>query len=411
MNRYQLRRREILKALGLAGLPLMLEGRARAAAGQRLICVAQTGGYVQASWRPPVGTFVSPLPASCAPLQPYADQLTFLPDLTLPRLATGESSYGRMFHGSGGFSADRLTIDQVVGAGVARAVSLPLAVQVTEERGANPDLSHAFFASSGAPVEPQNNPFAAWTSLFGGATAGVPPARLLLERKSVLDLVSRNLAQFRVMVGRDERMNIDAHLDAVRSLESQLTGFAPSASATCTTKLGAEIDVNAPANYAALVKLQMRLGVMALSCGVTSVVTLQLSDSAATNVFPLPGAASWGAIARDTSAAGLDSKRLVDQWCMQQLADLLLLLSATPDGAVTLLDTTLVLWANSVDDGRSRNPQKLPWILAGRAGGTFRGGQCANSAGQPASAVLAEVCNALGVQNHPFGTPLAGLRP
>ena len=86
------------------------------------------------------------------------------------------------------------------------------------------------------------------------------------------------------------------------------------------------------------------------------------------------------------------------------------MLKSTPDGRGTVLDSTLVVWANSMDDGRSRNPQKLPWIMAGSAGGFFKTGVCAPSAGQPVTGLLAEICNAFAVAGQPFGAPMRGLR-
>lgn len=400
MNRYQWRRREILQAFGMGCLPLLLDRPARAATVGRLICVVQVGGYLQASWRPPQGPLAAPLPDSCVPLTPFLDHLTFLPDLTVPGLQH-ESSYQTMFHGAEDRSS--VTVDQVIAAATGTA-SLPLGVQVPQNKPRTPDGSHAFFGENGLLVEPINDPYRVYRTLFAGAAAAtIPPERLLRERKSVLDLVTRQLGSFRAMAGKDDRFHIDLHLASIRSLEQQVA----TGSGACAGSLGTEVDVNARASHAALFAQQLQLAVMALACGQTRVVTVQVCDAEGGTVYPLGDVAgSWSAIAADGSAAGLEKKRRLDGLCMQRLADLLGGLQARPDGTGTLLDSTTVLWANTVDDGRTRDPRKLPWLLAG---GPSQGGQCAGSAGQPTRAVLASVCNALAVPAHPFGSPLAGL--
>jgi hypothetical protein len=108
---------------------------------------------------------------------------------------------------------------------------------------------------------------------------------------------------------------------------------------------------------------------------------------------------------------GTDQKAIIDEWVMTKLAQLITKLKALPDLGGTLLDRSVVLWGSQMHDGEtSSNAPKASWLLAGRCGGYFKTGQCAQSAGQPLTGVLAEICSAMGVPQSPFGPALPGLK-
>jgi hypothetical protein len=79
-------------------------------------------------------------------------------------------------------------------------------------------------------------------------------------------------------------------------------------------------------------------------------------------------------------------------------------------GGQSLLDSSVVLWGNHMESGDTHNAQAVPWMLAGSAGGYFKTGQCAASAGQTVSSALASICDAMGVMpSSTFGQPMTGL--
>jgi hypothetical protein len=101
----------------------------------------------------------------------------------------------------------------------------------------------------------------------------------------------------------------------------------------------------------------------------------------------------------------VDHKRIVDKWCMAQLAGLLARMKAIPEAGGTMLSNSVVLMTNHMEEGQNHNSQKQPWILAGQGGGYFRTGQCAISAGKPLNGVLADAANAVGVKMESWGDP------
>jgi len=167
----------------------------------------------------------------------------------------------------------------------------------------------------------------------------------------------------------------------------------------------------------------MKLGVLALASGVTQVVTLQVVDATgdAKSFQFVPGVQGdptatarngrdLHAISHNPIVGGVDEKQLIDKWFMGQFAKLVALMKGVPDGGKTLLDSSVVLWGNHMESGDTHCAQAVPWMLAGSAGGYFKTGQCAASAGQTISSALASICDAMGVTPNPtFGAPMSGL--
>jgi hypothetical protein len=440
MKSWQRERRALLAKLGLgaACLPLLHPQRAWAAGTppRRLVLIEMTQGLRQAAWRPAAGPLVGQtLPSSSAAFEPLKRDMIFLPDLTNPGVATtGRGAYGVMFYGLGATGDGEYkepagaTLDQVVANGLPRApggrLTLNLGVQIDRApvSADAPGSRRCFWTGPGQPITPLQDPFAVYQELFaGGNVPSVPdPAavkRMLLRRKSILDSVGTNLDELRGRLGVDDRRIVDAHMQGVRELETRLQSIAkPDGVCGASPDM---IDVGSDRNYPLVLRAQMDLMVAALKCGVTNVATLQTSDATGSNIDVstfVPGIPSQGASARlsleDVALApvtdGVDFKRVTDAWFLTRIAELVAHLASVPEGGGTLLDNTIVVIANDMQEGANANAQAVPWMLAGKGGGALDTGNCLASAGRSTRSVMAGICEALGV-THPYGAVLPGL--
>jgi hypothetical protein len=73
--------------------------------------------------------------------------------------------------------------------------------------------------------------------------------------------------------------------------------------------------------------------------------------------------------------AALDMYARINRWHVSQFAYMLDKMSAIKEGDQTLLDNSMLLFGSCMRDGNSHNPHNLPLVLAGKAGGTIRGGR------------------------------------
>ena len=439
MKDWRLARRDLLKRLGLgaACLPLLSATRARGAAPRTRLVIVQTGqGYRQPYWRPAVGALAGQtLPDSCAPLERRKNDLIFLPDLTHPHTgAIASYAYGVTFYGlgsSGGTTRYRepagMTLDQVVGTALRAAgqrTSLNLGVQLDRAPRATtaPGGNYCFWAGPGMPIQPLADPSDVYRDLI--ATGPGDPAaakRLMFRRKSILDYVGSNLDQFGQRLGTDDRASVEGHLQSVRELEGQLQALA--AGPNCDPGPPPEmIDLSAGYNYPRVLAAHLGLMVLALRCGITSVATLQTSDASGKNIDVssfIPGLpagpgyryppGSLREFGHNPVYMGVDWKRVIDAWFMGRVADLLDRLGAVTEEGVSMLNNTVVLIGNHMQDGANQDAQKLPWMLAGNCGGYFDSGRCLASAGRPIAGVMAAICEALGV-SHRYGAAMPMLK-
>jgi hypothetical protein len=316
---------------------------------------------------------------------------------------------------------DGPTVDQIIAAGLPGGQPTFNAGAQIDLSSGSPGRSRCFWRAAQQPISPQQDPVKSYADLFTTpSAAGAPPPgdapsrRLLAERRSVLDYVGASLTKFGNRLGTDDRARVQAHADAIRTLERTLS--APGAE--CGGQSAGPIASGA--SYLQTVGAFFRLTVAALNCGATRVATVQLADALGANVtFPFLGIQappahkspswSWSDIAQNPVQGGIDTKQTVDCFWMGQLAALIGQLEDASDPAGgTLLDNTVVLWGNDVHDGVDKDPQRLPWLLAGRAGGYLRTNQCL--AGGSTTEVLAALCEAMGVTHHPYGAPRRELK-
>jgi hypothetical protein len=450
MKNWELARRDLLKqlGLGLACLPVLNATRSwaqGATAEPKLIVIHASEGYRMASWKPapgPLGT----LPPSCSPLQGFKDYLTFLTDMTNPNYKGGErfghEAYGTIFWGGAKTKGSNKyqepvgsTFDQAIADGLktpAREKSLALQVQLDRQPSQKVPGGNRCFWRDGSPINPESNPQETFSRLFAGAPAnpmaGDATKKLAAQKKSILDYVGSNLEQFKTRVSADDRQVIDGHLGAIRDLENQLTGMgAPDAAACGLANPGAYTKDQILATdtlYPKILQAYLDMALAAVHCGVTNVATLQMSDSTGNQInfgsfvegIPPRGTGyksafrNWHDLGHNPVMNGVDHHKVVDQWCMQRLADFLTKVKAIPHGSGTLLDSSLVMWTNHMEDGETHASQKVPWLLAGKVGGKINTGLAAASAGKPIQSAMADIITAMGVTaKDPFTGSIPGL--
>jgi hypothetical protein len=428
---WELARRDLLKGLGvgMAMMPLLRGSDvwAQATRPRRMIIVMCTNGWRQAMWKPQVGSLMNQtLPEISAPLEPHKADVMFLPDMSQP-------AYGGGGHGSyvsclaSGTNDNKgeyrvpfdPTVDQVAGpklmmdAGLSR-LQLPLGLQIEGGNAGIFPSTRMCWKDRNTPITPEEDIYKAYADVFGGkGPVGPGPVSgqdqvksLIAHKKSVLDYVGKSLERFKNRLGGDDRAQVESHFSSIRDLEKQLV--APSADLSqCKLDPGPTMDTKAAGNYPTLMKLSFDLMVAALKCDVTRITTLACADASGSNIsFKWVPAANRGWHSMGHTPG--NNKQHGDRWLHERFAELITRLKAVPEPGGTMLDNTVILWANHMEEGHNHNSQKTPWMLAGNVGGYFRMGQCAASASKPVNGVLWHLCAALGSPVKTFGTAAFG---
>jgi hypothetical protein len=434
MKNWELGRRDLLKHLGLgaAMLPLLRNSKSWAANGappRKLILILASEGYIIGQWRPNTGSLMGQtLPGSSSPLEPYKSYVNFLHPMTDPSFRgpiSGHQAYATIFWGgspnSGGQYPEptSATLDQVV----ANALEPPpggrlsLAFQVQVDRkpeSGGRGAVRCFFRGAGQAINPELNPFKTYQQLFAGLPAspdGKPdPAvqKLFKRRQSVLDYVGESLTRFKGRVASEDGKIIDGHLQSIRQLETELASIANGTGPRVSVAKPADMtdeDILAGPNankiFPDIMHAYMDMIIAGLSAGISHVATLQISDATGKQIsfgsfvpgIPEIGTGyktkfrNWHDLGHNPSFQGTNHKVIADKWCMTEFAGFIKKLQAINEPGGTMLDNSLVVWGNHMEDGSSHVTQRQAWVTAGKAGGAIKTGLCVGEGRSTADAI------------------------
>jgi len=402
MKYLQVSRRSLLRAslsgaaaTALAPLFPISERRAEAAPlPKRLFLVFYNGGSViSQDW--PVGgetDFTFPSLVEC--FTPYKNQMIILKNMRRGM----DGSHGSHQGGTGGVWSGQKTVTaqgpgpMMTGPSIDRIImnkikqptlfqSLDLDVQL--EEGANL-RSKTRFDMGGNPVPGEMDPAAAFDRVFTDGIVSVMGAdpktaeRLRAERKSVLDIVNDDLSKLGQRMGGQDKVRVQQHLEAVRSIEQRLTpGAAGSSGLTFKPPVKGDypkMDFLANDNYPKVGKLHMDILVAGLASDRTRIANLQWSQGNGCKRFTWVGVSGQH---HSLTHGGVTTPQLdkINQYHFTQHAYLMGQMMAVKEGGGTMLDNTVMVFANELHDGYSHTPDPSFVFMAGSGGGYFKTGR------------------------------------
>lgn len=481
MTSYKLKRRSFLQSCGGAATllaPLLRSIEARAQGMQaplRLLIVHHPLGAAPglASWRPNAAATTTnfTLPFETAPfesagLKPYMNMIDGLNVVFATRDANANSGQntheggiavmmtgvpvlgriGQQDHAAGGASIDQLLLDHspVLGGPAQKDKtpfgSLQLAADVRSDRDEvaprtlsyRPPLTgQSDISKARQPMAPDTQPINVYRRIFGGTAVptGTDPAKILAQKKSVLDYMRADLARMQTLIPASEKDRLAAHAGAIAQLETSLRQMYGS---TPTGTGGACMKPTMPPNFSEvsgrqnangvstglsgvdyyipnmptvhphldLGLTQLRLIKTAFACDYVRVATFMWS--AGTNWVVFPGSFQGATIAGNLQATphhppSHAGDTATNNWLNQinafyssATATALQELVNQPDiDGGKLIDNTIVVYLTEVARAYDHNQQNMPLIVfggknTGLKGGTFlkvTGGSLAQQTG------------------------------
>jgi hypothetical protein len=272
------------------------------------------------------------------------------------------------------------------------------------------------------------DPLTAYTNTFP-QTGNPVAAKRLATRRSVLDAVAGDLQELAGRLGPDDNHKLDYHLSAVRDAENRLSSLMGNNSAC-------PYPVTAPRNFKSIppglannelnletyvpdmIDAMATLIGAAIKCGFTRVASLQFGYGG--------GKWKWGwrnininhhdDIAHldhsDPAAPGdVTSERVttINQYYASVVQKVAADLNSAPEGGGTILDSTLIVWANEMGRG-DHQLDDIPAVLVGLVGnGVSKGNRVLDVAAanngqqQPHNILGYHTLNALGHATQGFG--------
>ncbi len=340
------------------------------------------------------------------------------------------------------------SIDQIIARELNPSSPDPLTLFVG--RRSSGVLNHISYREARTPVAGENNPWLAYRDFIGmglgteADASGEAALRLVQRRQSILDVVEDDFDDFKLAaLGRSDREKLDLHFSSIRDLEVTMT-TQPVSALGCSLAEATEMQlsgltpeaVESESNYKLVGELSLEVMALALACNHKQVATIQWGSGAGGPVFQWDGMnhevnhhkLSHGAFFDDCFPGDEREKcqaqpenwkdRLfeIDTWHAGRFAMLLDRLSAYSEEDGTVLDNSVIVWANELSDGLAHHFANLPWIVAGSGGGYLKQGQHVDltrggdlydfgDAGIPHNRLLLTFLNALGLEREEFGDP------
>jgi hypothetical protein len=432
MSRKQSSRRDVLRALGasaaVAPFVPYLNRQAEAQAGAfptRVLLVFSGNGSVPAEFWPTGGEtdFTFKAGGIGEPLAPFKSKLIFPTNLTRVRSGPGghESAMVTLWTASsrnpgspfGGYSKNP-SVDQIIAKKIPQTNAFPsLEFGVQHDGpGANARLLTVMsYAGSDQPIQPESSPYKMLDRLMLGsamAPTGIRPEdleRVRGRRKLTVDLVKGELDALNRKIDKTDRLKIEQHVEGLTAIEKRLlrpieTPTAPVAGACGAPAMKAGIDIKANESYPELLAIQNSLAVAALACNRTRVASLQWSRSFSMVRHSWVGVnTGHHTLSHNSSPASQMQKAAIERWNMQRMAELLTQLDSVREGEGTLLDNTMLIYANELTAGAAHSVSPPITFVAGSGGKKLRTGRLLSLTGFDFSQLLVTACQVMGVND------------
>lgn len=460
MNPWRIPRRTFLRGAGVTlGLPILeAMGRVLPEASPaapapasttrtvrppvRMACIYFPNGVWEKSWFPTAAGADYELPFALEPLARHRQQLLVFSGLDKRHSHGGDGHYAKTANFLTGLpvrkttgkdlSVGGLSIDQLCAQQIGRHTPLP-----SLELGIDPVISgidtnvgytrlygsYISWRSPSVPVAREINPRLAYERLFGVLRAAGPQTadarRRAADNQVLLDLVLDDAQSLRRRLGRDDQFKLDEYLDAVREVEQRLEFFARQDAREWQPPTAPEAHhlappKGAPGDHQEHVRLMLDLIALAFWTDSTRVSTLMFANDVSGKNFSalIPGVhgGHHELSHHQDKAEKYEAYAKINRWHSEQLAYLLDRLAAIREGERSLLDHSMILFGSSFSDGNRHDPNNLPILLAGRAGGTIESGRhLASPKGTPLCNLYVSMLERMGTPVERFGDSTAAM--
>jgi len=257
------------------------------------------------------------------------------------------------------------------------------------------------------------SPQSALSALTGGLPGGQQVMRAQQRQQSINDRVRGDLGALlgTPRLSSADRARIDLHLSSVRDLEVSLACSADLGSLTENAQSAAPSGTDGDGVFAH-VRLYMDIAALAVSCGHTRSVTIQVgsgNDGSTRYRDPNTGAQMEGnfhfishrRLSHNSTGTVLANSDVLHHAVDLQFAESFRYLIEkleqyqVPGGS--LLDAGMALWFNDLGNGPAHSAKNCPWVIAGSAGGFLKQGRFIRASGGSTGAVNhARLLNTIG---------------
>lgn len=417
VNKFRIDRRTSLKGLGVAlALPL-LETMSRADSGDaksdvppvRISFMYMPHGVIpEQFWPTSAESFLTAPPPALESLKPVLDQCLLMKGISGIPIAPFNGAPHALELSTWltaqlpdadtrseiniAISADQVAANFVGGFTALRSLELATMPQTHKENqeGLNEGYyTHCSFRSATQAVPAETNPRSVLNRLFGktdqpGQLAKVDP----LDRQ-MLDLVLGGAKDLRKKLSRDDQQKLDEYLDSVRAVERRIASIEYRQKEAALEKAGvASSKRNASDSPPIEIKIPVgdkRSEYMQVMCDLNVLAFQTDTTRVSTYIGSTPNGVSYPELGfndehhsqthHENKPEPVAKVAAITAFNISQFAYMVKKMAGLREGNGSLLDNCIMMWGSGLEDGNKHSRDNLPFIIAGKGGGSINTGR------------------------------------
>jgi hypothetical protein len=249
--------------------------------------------------------------------------------------------------------------------------------------------SHCSFRSPTQALPAETNPRSVLNRLFGksgqtGTTSHTDP----LDRQ-MLDLVIGGAKDLRRRLPRNDQHKLDEYLDSVRAVERRIAAIEYRQKEAALEKAGlAPSKRNASDSPPIEIKIpegDKRSEYMQIMCDLNVLAFQTDTTRVSTYIGSTPNGVSYPELGfkdehhsqthHNNQSEKVQKVAAITAFNISQFAYMVKKMHSLREGDGTLLDNCIMMWGSGLEDGNKHSRANLPFIIAGRGGGSINTGR------------------------------------
>ena len=249
--------------------------------------------------------------------------------------------------------------------------------------------SHCSFRSPTQAMPAEINPRSVLNRLFGQSRPGSPtPAADPLDRQ-MLDLVLGGARDLRRKLPHSDQQKLDEYLDSVRSVERRIAAIEQRQKEAALEKAGVSSrkrhTSDSPPIEIKIPEGDKRSEYMQVMCDLMILAFQTDTTRVSTYIGSTPNGVSYPELGfsdthhapthHNNEAEKVRKVAAITKFNIDQFAYMVNRMAQLREGDGTLLDNCIMMWGSGLEDGNKHTRENLPFILAGKGGGSLNTGR------------------------------------
>lgn len=291
-----------------------------------------------------------------------------------------------------GISADQIAANYVGGFTALPSLELATMPQTHKENqeGLNEGYySHCSFSSPTQALPAEINPRAVLNRLFGKSAVPGQTTRTDPLDRQMLDVVLGGARDLRRRLPKSDQEKLDEYLDSVRSVERRIAAIEHRQKNAALEKAGVSTSqlqgTGTPPIEIKIPEGDKRSEYMQVMCDLTVLAFQTDTTRVSTYIGSTPNGVSYPELGfknvhhsvthHNNEADPVSKVAAITDFNISQFAYMVKKMASLREGDGTLLDNCIMMWGSGLEDGNRHTRENLPFIVAGRGGGSLKTGR------------------------------------